>query len=107
MFEQIMKETHNTNDKQRHIVFPTQIQLLLVIQWIFRPNKCDEETTRLPIPVVKDITVGRISEFDSSSPCIADEIDWCISGLKAICLRVRSKILPSLLVFLYSIGIFI
>lgn len=66
-----------------------------MIQQIVPPS--DKETTRLPIPVVKDNKVGRMSEVDSNSPCIVDEIGRVISGLKVICLRVRTKIFPSLI----------
>ncbi|KAF8113560.1 hypothetical protein N665_0048s0021 [Sinapis alba] len=79
-------------DKTRRIIFPTLIQQVLQFQRIIPPTENDEEFIGFSKPVVKDKKAGRGSGADLSTASLEEDIDRAIASLKAIRLRLRSKL---------------
>lgn len=93
VYNQIMSMAENTKgDKSCIIIFPTLIQQVLLIQWIVPPDSCNEHVTGFPKSVVKDRKVGRGSGADSSAPNLDEDINRTIASLKAIHIRLKSKL---------------
>ncbi|XP_018476157.1 uncharacterized protein LOC108847412 [Raphanus sativus] len=74
-------------EKTRRIIFPTLIQCVLP------PDGGDDDYIGFPKPVVKDIKAGRGNGTGSHPPNLEKDIARTIASLKAVHLRLKSKIL--------------
>ncbi|KAL0802654.1 hypothetical protein Bca101_057830 [Brassica carinata] len=93
VYDQIMKMGANTeNDRKRRIIFPNLIQQVLIYQRVVPPDSQDVDETGSPKAVVKDKKAGLGSGVSSREPKLEEDIEHAIAELKAIRLRLRSKI---------------
>lgn len=94
VYNQIMAMAENTRtERTRRIIFPNLIQQVLLFQRNVPPDSDDEEFTGLPKKVVKDKKAGLGSGTESRSPNLEEDIEHAIAGLKAISMRLRSKMI--------------
>ena len=94
VYNQIMSMAENTREERtRRIIFPTLIQQVLLVQRNVPPDSGDEEFTGMPKKVIKDKKAGLGSGAESRSPNLEEDIEHAIAGLRAIRIRLRSKMI--------------